>query len=123
MGNIVQYWSTQANNLEFDIVEWVIKPLLSSPFQCTPESPISLDYPLTKFSFLLRQCGSLTSVLRSFGQGGGTTVPVFIGRGGTSRVDCLQVCSVLALLAYVERTSSLYVHFEPVYPFQHGFMS
>ena len=51
-------------------------------------------------------------------------VPIFTQQGGISRVDCLWVCPVLAMQAYVDRTSSrAYSHSDPVWPYQHVFMS
>ena len=45
-------------------------------------------------------------------------------QGGMSRVDCFQICPVIAMQAYVDHTSfGLYIHSDPVYPFQHVFMS
>ena len=52
------------------------------------------------------------------------SVPVFTRQTGLPRVDQLRVCPVLAIKAYVDRTSTRqYVHSDPVYPFQHVFMA
>ena len=51
-------------------------------------------------------------------------VQVFTRQTGLPRVDQLRVCPVLAIKAYVDRTSTRqYVHSDPVYPFQHVFMA
>ena len=61
---------------------------------------------------------------RYFGTKELRSVPVFTRQGGISRVDCLRVCPVLATQAYVDRTSSQeYIHFDPVWPYKHVFMS
>ena len=61
---------------------------------------------------------------RYFGTKELRSVPVFTRQTGISRWAHLRVCPVLAIKAYVDRTSSSkYVHSDPVYPFQHVFMS
>ena len=61
---------------------------------------------------------------RYFGTKELRSVPVFTRQGRISRVDCLRVCLVLAMQAYLDRTSSeLYKHSDLVYPFQHVWMS
>ena len=65
------------------------------------------------------QCGIVTLVLKSLG-----VVPVFTQQGGMSCVEFIGVCPVVAMHAYVGRTSfELYVDSDPVYPFRHAFMS
>ena len=60
---------------------------------------------------------------RYFGTKELRSVPVFTQQGGISRTECLRVCPVLAMQAYLDRTSSeLYRHSDVVYPFQHVFM-
>ena len=54
---------------------------------------------------------------RYFGTKELRSVPVFTRQTGLPRVDQLRVCPVLAIKAYVDRTS------DPVHPFQHVFMS
>ena len=52
------------------------------------------------------------------------SVPVFTRQTGLPRVDQLRVCPVLAMKAYVDRTSTRqYIHSDPVHPFEHVFMS
>ena len=52
------------------------------------------------------------------------SVPVFTRQGGISRTECLRVCPVLAMQAYLDRTlSELHKHSDLVYPFQHVFIS
>ena len=61
---------------------------------------------------------------RYFGTKELRSVPVFTRQTGISRVDCLRACPVLAMQAYVDRTSSrVYIHPDPVWPYQHVFMS
>ena len=46
------------------------------------------------------------------------SVPLFTRQGDMSCVECLWVCPVLAMQAYVDRTSfELYIHSDLVYPF------
>ena len=112
MGLIVQYWSTQSNNLQLSTVE------LGYKCQCT------------RVSDLARLVRDKTQILamamryRYFGTKELRSVPVFTRQGGISRADCLRVCPVLAMQAYLDRTSSeLYKHSDLVYPFQHVWMS
>ena len=52
------------------------------------------------------------------------SVKVFTQQSGTSRDQCTQVCPVLALKDYIDRTSGqLYRPADLVYKFQHVFMS
>ena len=61
---------------------------------------------------------------RYFGTKELRSVPVFTWQTGLPRVDHLRVCPVLAMKAYVDRTSTRkYIHSDPVHPFQHVFMS
>ena len=61
---------------------------------------------------------------RYFGTKELRSVPVFTRQGGISRAQCLRVCPVTTMQAYLARTSSdLYEHSDPVYPFEHVFMS
>ena len=61
---------------------------------------------------------------RYFGTKELRSVSIFPQQGGISRVDCLRVCPVLAMQAYVDRTSSrVYIHSDPVWPYEHVFMS
>ena len=61
---------------------------------------------------------------RYFGTKELRSVPIFTRQTGLPRVDQLRVCPVLAMKAYVDRTSTRqYIHSDPVHPFQHVFMS
>ena len=61
---------------------------------------------------------------RYFGTKELRSVPVFTRQTSLPRVDQLRGCPVLAMKAYVDRTSTRqYIHSDPVHPFQHVFMS
>ena len=61
---------------------------------------------------------------RYFGTKELRSVPIFTRQTELPRVDQPQICPVLAMKAYVDRTSTQqYVHSDPVHPFQHVFMS
>ena len=61
---------------------------------------------------------------RYFGTKELRSIPIFTWQGGISGVDCLRVCLVLAMQAYVDQTSSrVYIHSNPVWPYRHVFMS
>ena len=68
VGLIVEYWSTQLDNNELSTVELDTRLYLFSPFRYTPESPTSLDWPVTSWTYhWLILCDSAILVLRSFG--------------------------------------------------------
>ena len=119
MGSIVQYSSTQSDNLQLSTIKLGYKAL--SLFAVSV-------YP--RVSDLARLACDKTEILatamryRYFGTKELRSVPVFTRQGGVSRVECLEVCQVLAMQAYLDRTSSeLCTHSDVVYPFQHVFMS
>ena len=61
---------------------------------------------------------------RYFGTKELLSVLVFTQQTGLTQVAQLQVCPVLAIKAYVDRTSTQqYVHSDPVYPFWHVFVA
>jgi hypothetical protein len=89
MGLIVQYWSTQSDNLQLSIVELGYKAL--SLFAV-------LVYPCV--SDLARRARDQTHILatamryRYFGTKELRSVPVFTQQGGISCAECLRVCPV-----------------------------
>ena len=119
VGLIVQYWSTQADNNDLSTVELTYK--------CISLFAVSV-YP--RVSDLARLARCKITILatamryRYFGTKELRSVPVFTRQGGISRAQCLRVCPVTTMQAYLARTSSdLYKHAGPVYPFEHVFMS
>ena len=119
VGLIVQYWSTQADNDDLSTVELTYK--------CISLFAVSV-YP--RVSDLARLARCKITILatamryRYFGTKELRSVPVFTRQGGISRAQCLRVCPVTTMQAYLARTSSdLYKHADPVYPFEHVFMS
>ena len=93
--------------------------------QCASRSSERLEaYALTSVSS--RRSSRSLQILatamryRYFGTKELRSAPVFTWQGGISRTECLQVCPVLAMQAYLGRTSSeLYTHSDLVYLFQH----
>ena len=61
---------------------------------------------------------------RYFGTKELRSVPVFTQQTGLPAVDQLRVCPVLAMKAYLDRTSTRqHIHSDLIHPFQHVFMS
>ena len=120
VGLIVEYWSTQLDNNELSTVELGYKAL--SLFSVSVYPRVSDLARLARDKLDLSLATSMR--FRHFGTKELRSVPVFTRQTGISRWAHLRVCPVLAIKAYVDRTSSSkYVHSDPVYPFQHVFMS
>ena len=99
VGLIVRCWSSPSDNLQLSTVELGYK---------APSLFAVSVYP--RVSDLARLARDKTQILatamryRYFGTKELRTVPVFTRQGGISRADCLWVCPVLAMQAYLDRT-------------------
>ena len=97
---IVQYWSTQSNNLQPSTVELGYKAL--SLFAVSVYARVS---DLARLARDQLHILATTMRYRYFGTKEFRSIPVFTRQGGISRTECLRVCPVLAMQAYLDRTS------------------
>ena len=109
MGLIVQYWSTQSDNLQLSTVELGYKAL--SLFAV-------LVYP--RVFDLARLARDQTQILATamryhyFGTKELPSVPVFTRQGGISHADCLRLCRLIWIVPHLNNIDipTYYTHFD-----------
>ena len=92
VGSIVQYWSTQPDNLQLSTVELGYKALSLFAVSVYPR-----DSDLARLA--RDQTRILATAMRYgyFGTKELRSVPVFTWQGGISRAECPRVCPVVAM--------------------------
>ena len=120
VGAIVDYWSRQPPNAELTTVELGYKALSLFAVAVYPRPSDLARLSRDRFEKLAHGVR-----YRYFGTKELRAVPKFTGQHGLGFELQELVCPASALEAYIDRTAdkSLFLHSDPVYPFEHVFMS